>query len=101
MPVTTPGRRDIDESRLRVRVYLHEGLDLDAAERFWAEATRVPRTQFGKPYRAVADSSIRKTKHEYDCVYVGYSCARERSGPSWVWFERCYRRRAIPGWRNR
>jgi hypothetical protein len=67
---------DIDESRLRVRVYLHEGLDLDAAERFWAEATRVPRTQFGKPYRAVADSSIRKTKHEYGCVYVGYSCAR-------------------------
>ncbi len=67
---------DIDESRLRVRVYLHEGLDLDAAEHFWAEATRVPRTQFGKPYRAVADSSIRKTKHEYGCVYVGYSCAR-------------------------
>ena len=37
---------DIDESRLRVRVYLHEGLDLDAAERFWSDVTGVPRSQF-------------------------------------------------------
>ena len=36
----------IDESRLRVRVYLHEGLDLDAAETFWSEVTGVPRAQF-------------------------------------------------------
>ena len=30
----------IDESRLRVRVYLHEGLDLDAAEAFWSRVDR-------------------------------------------------------------
>ena len=71
---------DIDESRLRVRVYLHQGLDLDAAEEFWVEVTGIPRSQFGKPYRAVADSSIRKTKHEHGCVYVNYSCARTLRG---------------------
>ena len=49
----------IDESRLRVRVYLHEGLDLEAAERHWARVTGVPRTQFRAPYRAVADPTIR------------------------------------------
>ena len=38
----------IDESRLRVRVYLHEGLDLDAAEQFWSEVTGVPRSQFNR-----------------------------------------------------
>jgi hypothetical protein len=35
----------IDESRLRVNLYLHEGLDLDAAIAFWSEMTDVPREQ--------------------------------------------------------
>lgn len=67
---------DIDESRLRVRIYLHEGLDLDAAERFWSEITGVPREQFRSPYRAKADPTIRLTKHQHGCVYVRYACSR-------------------------
>ncbi len=67
---------DIDESRLRVRVYLHEGLDLDAAETFWSAITGVPREQFRTPYRAKADPSIRRAKHQNGCVYVRYCCAR-------------------------
>jgi hypothetical protein len=67
---------DVDESRLRVRIYLHQGLDLDAALAYWSVITGVPLTQFNKPYRAVADSSIRVTKHEYGCAYVDYTCAR-------------------------
>ena len=67
---------DIDESRLRVRVYLHEGLDLDAAESFWSEVTAVPRSQFRAPYRAKANPTMRLTKHEYGCAYVGYYCSR-------------------------
>jgi hypothetical protein len=67
---------DIDESKLRVRVYLHEGLDLDSAETFWSRITGVPREQFRKPYRAKADPSIRRAKHENGCVYVRYCCAR-------------------------
>jgi hypothetical protein len=65
----------VDQSRLRVRVYLHDGLDLDAAERHWAHVTGVPRTQFRRPYRATADPSIRTVKHEFGCVYVSYSCS--------------------------
>lgn len=67
---------DIDETRLRVRVYLHQGLDLDEAERFWSEVTGVPGAQFGKSYRAVPDASIRHNKHIRGCVYVDYSCSR-------------------------
>jgi hypothetical protein len=67
---------DIDETRLRVRVYLHEGLDLDAAEAYWSDITNIPRKQFRAPYRAVADPTIRRTKHEYGCVYVRYGSAR-------------------------
>jgi hypothetical protein len=32
----------IDESRLRVRLYLHQGLDLAAAMVFWSELTGIP-----------------------------------------------------------
>jgi hypothetical protein len=65
----------VDESRLRVRVYLHEGLDLDAAERFWSDVTGVPLGQFGKAYRAKPDPTIRLNKHEHGCGYVNYCCA--------------------------
>jgi hypothetical protein len=63
---------DIDETRLRVRVYPHEGLDLDAAEEFWSALTEIPRSQFNKPYRAVPDATIRHNKHEHGCGYVDY-----------------------------
>ncbi len=66
----------IDESRLRGRVYLHEGLDIDAAQARWAAVTSIPVSQFRKPYRAVADPTIRRTKHEFGCAYVDYCCSR-------------------------
>jgi hypothetical protein len=62
----------IDEGRLRVRVYLHQGLDLDAAVAFWSGVTGVPVEQFRKGYRAVAKHGIRNNKHEFGCVYVSY-----------------------------
>jgi hypothetical protein len=66
----------IDESRLRVRVYLHEGLDLDAAEAYWSNVTGVPRNQFNRAYRAKPDPSIRLVKHEFGCGYLDYHCSR-------------------------
>ena len=45
---------EIDESKLRIKLYLHDGLDLDAAVEYWSELTRIPLRQFTKPYRAVA-----------------------------------------------
>jgi hypothetical protein len=66
----------IDESRLRVRVYLHEGLDLEAALRHWSHVTGVPLGQFYAPYRAAADATMRTNKHEFGCVYVVYCCSR-------------------------
>ena len=63
----------IDERRLRVRLYLHEGLGLTGAIEFWSEVTAIPAGQFVKPYRAVADSSIRSTKHPMGCASIVYS----------------------------
>lgn len=67
---------DIDEKRVTARVYLHDGLDLVAAEEFSSEISGVPLEQFRAPYRAAADPTIRKTKHEHGCVYVRYDCVR-------------------------
>ncbi len=67
---------EIDERRLRLRLYLHEGLDLGAAARFWSLATKIPLQQFRTPYRAEADTSLRLSKHGQGCVYVSYSCSR-------------------------
>ena len=62
----------VDESRLRVRLYLHEGLDLDHAESFWTALLEIPRSQFRTPYRAVADPTRRRSKHIYGCPAVTY-----------------------------
>jgi predicted transcriptional regulator len=60
----------IDEDKVRVRLYLHEGLDLAAATAFWSEVTGVAPERFRKPYRAVADASIRRAKHVHGCAHV-------------------------------
>lgn len=64
---------EIDESRLRMRLYLHEDLDLEAALAFWSDETRIPISQFQKPYRAVADHSMRSNRHINGCAGVVYS----------------------------
>jgi hypothetical protein len=66
----------VDESRLRLKLYLHHGLDIDATIRFWSSVTGIPPSQFGKPYRAVPDPSIHTAKHVHGCPSVVYSCTR-------------------------
>jgi AraC-like DNA-binding protein len=66
----------VDEKRLRVRLYLHEGLDLDDAEAFWSELLGIPRSQFRRAYRAAADPTRRLAKHVRGCPAVTYCCSR-------------------------
>jgi hypothetical protein len=63
---------ELDESRLRMRLYLHEDLDLDCALAFWKDVTNIPISQFQKPYRAEADHTLRGNRHVYGCVGVQY-----------------------------
>lgn len=67
---------DVDESRLRLRLYLHEGLDLDAAIAHWCSVTGIAASHVGKTYRAKPDGSIRHSKHPMGCVAVVYSCTK-------------------------
>jgi hypothetical protein len=66
---------EIDETRLRLALCLHQGLDLSAAMAYWSGLTGIPESQFSKPYRAVPDPSIRHAKHVHGCVTVRYSCS--------------------------
>lgn len=87
---------EVDESRLRVYLYLHAGLDLEAAIEHWADVTQVPTHQFTRPYRAVPDESIRSTKHLFGCASISYACsdthrsimALVRSLPQTTWPDR-------------
>jgi hypothetical protein len=71
---------DIDERRLRLSLYLHEGLDLVAVQQFWCDVTGIPISQCNKPYRAIPAAGIRNNKHKYGCVSVRYACARTHRG---------------------
>lgn len=64
---------DVDESRLRLRVYLHDDQDLAAAEAYWSELTGIPRAQFNQPHRPAARDGYRSTKHPLGCPSVRYS----------------------------
>jgi hypothetical protein len=50
-------------------------LDLAAAVMYRSALTGIPQSQFGKPYRAIPDASIRHAKHVHGCVTVSYSCS--------------------------
>jgi hypothetical protein len=65
---------EIDESRLRVRLYLHRDLDEAASIAYWSDLVGVPPSQFHKPYRAAADASLRRNRHIHGCPAVSYAC---------------------------
>jgi predicted transcriptional regulator len=71
---------DVEEARLRCHLYLHQGLDLEAALTHWSGVTAIPPSQFIKPYRAKPDSSIRHSKHPMGCLTVSYGCSRTHRG---------------------
>ena len=63
---------DLDESKFRVKLYLHADLDLYAAVSHWSAVLGVPPEQFNKPYRAVVDETMRSNRHVYGCASIVY-----------------------------
>lgn len=66
----------VDEARLRVSLYLHHGLDLDAAMAHWSGVTGIPLDQFHKPYRAQPSGGLKTARHEHGCATVRYGCTK-------------------------
>lgn len=63
---------DLDESKFRVKLYLHADLDLDAAVSHWSAVLGVPPGQFTKPYRAVVDETMPINRHVHGCASIVY-----------------------------
>ena len=63
----------VEESRFRLRIYLHDDLDMDRAVRHWTEITNIAALQLIKPYRPRSKHGPTATKHEYGCAYISYS----------------------------
>lgn len=66
---------DIDETKLRGRLYLHDDLSLDRAYDHWEAVSAIPRSQFNAPYRATAGPRRRKRRHEFGCFTALYCSA--------------------------
>lgn len=61
----------LDESKFHVSVHLHEYHDPDTTLRFWSEATKIPLSQFIRPYLK-PHTALRKHKDYKGCITVRY-----------------------------
>lgn len=66
------------------------------AEEFWSALTGISARQFQKPYRAVADETIRRNRHVNGCPAMSYGCtATHRRVMGMI--EAVLSRSAVPG----
>ena len=63
----------VDERRLRMRLYLHDDLDLEPALEFWSDRTGIPLSQFNTPIRPTARATVRRNRHRFGCAAVVYN----------------------------
>lgn len=64
---------EIDESRLRACLYLHEDLDEETAIHHWVVVTGIPSGQFTKSYRPSSRGTYKTAKHVNGCLSIRYS----------------------------
>jgi hypothetical protein len=63
---------EIEEERLRGRLYIWEDLDEPRAKRYWSKILGIPVSQFTKSYISKSKPKIRKRRHEYGVCRVSY-----------------------------
>ena len=63
----------INETRLRVYLYTHEGQDIEDLKRFWNKITKIPLDQFSKPYiKKVNGASNKSDKMPNGLIHIRY-----------------------------
>ena len=63
---------DIDETRLKGRLYIWEDLDEEKAKLFWSQLLNIPVLQFTKSYISKSKPKIRKKRHIYGVCRISY-----------------------------
>lgn len=55
----------VDESKLRVRLFVYKDIDVSSAKKFWSELLQVPQNQFIKIQVLESKAKLTKTKSKY------------------------------------
>lgn len=67
---------EIDEWRLKGRLYIWENIDEDKAKRFWAKKLKIPINQFTKSYISKSVPKIRNNRHEYGVCRISHGSTK-------------------------
>lgn len=66
----------IKEERLRVYLYSYTYHDIDAVKLYWHKITRIPLSQFTKPYIRIGNTNSSQRKLPYGLVHIRYNDKR-------------------------
>lgn len=75
-------------SKFRGAIWIHEGLDVENAKKYWSSLTGIPQDQFHKTYVAenkINSKKIRKNIHQYGIFAIRFSAAdKQRRIMGWI-----------------
>ncbi len=63
---------EIDEKRLKCRLYIWENLDEMKCKRYWSKLLSIPLNQFTKSYVSKSKPKIKKNKHNFGVCRISY-----------------------------
>ena len=66
----------VAESRLRVSLYAYANQNMEALNEFWSSITRIPTSQFTKPYVRALTANVRKREMPRGLAHIRYSDKR-------------------------
>ena len=64
---------EIDEKRIKCRLYIWKNIDENQAKKFWSKTLNVPIKNFTKSYISKGQPKIRKKRHNHGICRVCYS----------------------------
>ncbi len=67
---------EIDEKKIRGRLYIWENLNEEKAKRFWSERLNIPLDQFTKSYLSKSKAKIKKKRHENGVCRISYGSTK-------------------------
>ncbi len=78
----------VPEDRFRGALWIHEGLDIEAAREFWSQLTGISKAKFHKTYivkNKIDSQKIRKNIHSYGVFSIRFSCSDiQRQIMGWI-----------------
>ena len=66
----------VDENKMRGQIWIHEGLDIEVAQKYWSKITNIPKKQFRKTYiskNKIYSKKIRKNIHKHGVFAIKIS----------------------------